>query len=94
MAANRNRQTAKKTPKGNAIGMQKQINTDYEYLLRDYKNLGIELWKKPVTKYLLGGFSLGVIVSLLNKYTSVNSFASNKLRLIKNKLDHTLDSVE
>lgn len=94
MAANRNRKTAKKTARGNAIGMQKQINTDYEYLLRDYKNLGIELWKKPVTKFLVGGFSLGVIVSLLNKYTNVNNFASNRLRLIKNKFDNTLDSVE
>lgn len=94
MAANRNRKTAKKTGRGNAIGMQKQINTDYEYLLRDYKNLGIELWKKPVTKYLVGGFSLGIIVSLLNKYTNVNNFASNRLRLIKNKFDNTLDSVE
>lgn len=95
MAANRNRKTAKRTPKGsNAIGMQKQINTDYEYLLRDYKNLGLELWRKPIVKFIVGGFSLGAVVSLLGKYTTVNDFASDKLRLIKNKFDDALDTAE
>ena len=95
MAANRNRRTARKTATGsNAIGIQKQINTDYEYLLRDYKDLGLELWKKPITKFIVSGFSLGIVVSLLGKYTNVNDFASDKLRLIKSKFDDTLDTAE
>jgi hypothetical protein len=95
MAAIRNRKTAKRTSAGrNAIGVQKQINTDYEYLLRDYKNLALELWKKPLVKVIVGGFSLGAVVSLLNKYTNVNDFASDKLRLIKNKFDEVLDTGE
>lgn len=95
MAANRNRRTARKTTSGsNATGIQKQINTDYEYLLRDYKNLGLELWKKPITKFIVSGFSLGIVVSLLGKYTNVNDFASDKLRLIKNKFDDQLDTAE
>ncbi len=95
MAANRNRRTARKTSTGsNAIGIQKQINKDYAYLLRDYMDLGIELWKKPITKFIVSGFSLGMVVSLLGKYTNVNEFASDKLRLIKDKFDDTLDTAE
>lgn len=91
MAANRNRTTAKKKT---AMGIQKQINTDYEYLLRDYKDLALELWKKPAVKFVVGGFSLGAVVALLGKYTTVNDFASDKLRLIKNKFDDALDTAE
>ena len=91
MAANRNRRTATKKT---ATGIQKQINTDYEYLLRDYKSLALELWKKPAIKYVVGGFSLGAVIALLGKYTTVNDFASDKLRLVKNKFDATLDTAE
>ncbi len=95
MATTRNRRTARKTSTGsNAIGIQKQINTDYAYLLRDYKDLSLELWKKPITKFIVSGFSLGIVVSLLGKYTNVNDFASDKLRLIKSKFDDTLDTAE
>lgn len=95
MATNRNRKTAKRTLTGsNVIGVQKQINTDYEYLLRDYKKLAQELWKKPIVKFIAGGFSLGAVVSLLGKYTTVNDFASDKLRLIKNKFDDSFIRAE
>lgn len=95
MAANRNRKTTKRTStRSSAMGVQKQINTDYAYLLHDYKNLALELWKKPLVKVVVSGFSLGAIVSLMNKYTNVNDFASEKLRLIKSKFDDTIDSVE
>ncbi len=95
MAVNRMRKIVRKTSSGaGALGIQKQINTDFEYLLGDYKNLGIELWKKPVTKFIVGGFSLGIVVSLLGKYTNVNNFAADKLRLIKHKFDEAVDTFE
>lgn len=98
MATVRNRKTAKNTRGGsNAMGIQKQINTDYEYLLRDYGKLGVELWRKPLTKYILGGFALGAIASLLSKnvdFDNVSDFTRDKLQLIKNKFDQSVDTIE
>ena len=59
------RRIARNTSRGtNAVGIQRKINTDYVVLARDYGKLFTEIWRKPVTKYFLGGVALGVLAPL------------------------------
>lgn len=68
MASNRNRRSARNTPTGeNAAGIQKKINQDYAILFKDYKKLFTELWRKPMTKVILGGFALSAVVPFFLK---------------------------
>lgn len=62
------RRVARNTQKGtNAMGIQKKINEDYAILWRDYQKLFVELWRKPMTKFVLGGFALSAVVPFLLK---------------------------
>lgn len=93
MATNRNRKTARRTPRGtNAAGIQKQINTDYEYLVKDYQKLFLELWQRPVTKFVLGGVALGAVFGILKKYPEVNTFVSENVESIRTKIDGVIHS--
>jgi predicted transcriptional regulator len=63
MASNKGRRSARNTPTGaNALGIQKKINQDYAILLKDYGKLFSELWRKPMTKFVLGGFALSAAI--------------------------------
>lgn len=66
MAGTRNRTNARNTANGhNALGIQKKINEDYAVLFKDYGKLFTELWRKPLTKYVLGGFALSAVIPFL-----------------------------
>lgn len=68
MASNRNKRPVRNTRTGsNAMKIQRKINMDYVDLVRDYKKLGLELWQKPVTKFIVGGAALGALVPVLMK---------------------------
>lgn len=73
------RRNARVTRTGsNAMGIQKKINEDYEILAKDYGKLFVELWRIPLTKYLLGGLALGALVPLLKNEKVIDFFKSVK----------------
>jgi hypothetical protein len=66
-----NKKSVRNTLNGqNAMGIQRKINDDYAELLKDYGKLFVELWRKPMTKYILGGLALSVIPFLMNQKKS------------------------
>lgn len=98
MAATRKRRTNTRS----VIGAQKQINRDYLYLARDYKKLGMEILRRPVTKYILGGVALTAIVPYvapvimrLFRDDRVTTFVRENVDDIRTRIDgfiHTADS--
>lgn len=66
-AANARTRRAVQTTKhgSNALNIQRTINRDYSLLLRDYSKLFTEIWRKPVTKYILGGVAFTALVPVL-----------------------------
>ena len=68
MASNRNKRPVRNTRTGsNAMKIQRKINMDYVDLVEDYRKLGLELWRKPVTKFIVGGVALGALVPFVMK---------------------------
>ncbi len=51
----------------NAMNIQKTINEDFALLWRDYGKLGVELWRMPLTKFIVGGAAIGALVPVLMK---------------------------
>jgi hypothetical protein len=99
MAATRNRRTARVTKRGtNAGGIQRQINQDYANIIRDYRKLGVELFRKPVTRYILGGVALTALVPfVMNMFRNeeVQTFVRDNVEGIRTRIDgmiHTADS--
>jgi hypothetical protein len=45
-----------------ALEIQRDINGDYAELARDYQKLGVELWRIPATKYILGGVAVASVL--------------------------------
>lgn len=50
------------------VSVQRKINQDYSILVKDYGKLFSEIWKKPVTKYILGGIALTSMIPLAMKF--------------------------
>jgi len=99
MATNRNRRSARVTRTGtNAGGIQRQINQDYVNLIRDYKKLGVELFRRPMTRYILGGVALTVAVPYILRMLrneEVVTFVRDNVDNIRTRIDgyiHTADS--
>ncbi len=95
MATTRNRRTARTK---SIVGVQKQINTDYEYLIRDYAKLGAALMRRPLTRFILGGVALTVISPyILRMFRSdeVQTFVRDNVEGIRSRVDgfmHSSDS--
>ncbi len=99
MASNRNRRSARVTRTGsNVAGIQRQINQDYVNIVRDYKKLGVELFRKPMTRYILGGVALTVAVPFLLRLIrneEVVTFVRDNVDNIRTRIDgyiHTADT--
>lgn len=98
MAARRNRRTARLTRTGsNAAGIQKQINQDYMDLVRDYGKLGVELMRKPMTRYILGGVALTALVPYVLRFfrdPEVQTFVRDNVDTIRTRIDGIIHSGE
>lgn len=83
MASNRNKRPVRNTKTGvNAMKIQRKINMDYADLWVDYKKLGLELWQKPVVKFIVGGAALGALTPVLMKV-----WKDYDIDTIKSKID-------
>ncbi|MES2526405.1 MAG: hypothetical protein V4598_04935 [Bdellovibrionota bacterium] len=94
MATTRNRRTARAN---SVLGVQKQINTDFEYLMRDYVKLGSALLKRPLTRYVLGGVALTVIspfILRMFRNTEVQTFITDNVEGIRSRIDGMIHSGE
>lgn len=98
MASQRNRKSSKVTRTGsNAPRIQKQINQDYTNFFRDYKKLGVELLRKPMTPYILSGVALTVAVPFILsmfRREDVVTFVRDNVDNIRNRIEgyiHTED---
>ena len=83
------------------LKVQKKINEDYVVLAKDYGKLGESIWRKPATKYVLGGIGLVVaapyIMKLLKKIPAVEEFLASSTDAMEEIKDNfsmgsTLDS--
>lgn len=78
------------------LRIQKEINEDYVELARDYKKLALALWKKPATKYILGGLGLAAVTPFLFRtikgLPGVEAFFTDTFEGVKNKVDHVISS--
>ena len=96
MAANRNRRSARVTRTGsNAMGIQRQINQDYRSLVEDYGRLGVELFRKPVTRYILGGVALATLAPVLMRFfrrEEVQTFVRDNVEGIRTRIDGVIHS--
>jgi cytochrome c biogenesis factor len=94
MASN-NRRTPRNTKTGSsAMGIQRKINRDYATLARDYGKLAVELWQKPVTKFVLAGVAIGAVVSLARKNPQISSFVSENVGALRTRIDDVIHSGE
>lgn len=98
MASTRARRTARVTKKGtNASGVQKQINQDFRNIARDYGKLGAELFRKPMTRYILGGVALTAlapVVMRLFRNEEVQTFVRDNVEGIRTRIDGVIHSAE
>lgn len=98
MATNRNRRTAKVTRTGsNVMGIQRQINQDYVNIVRDYRKLGAELFRRPLTRYILGGVALTAlapVIMRLFRNEDVTSFVRDNVDTIRTRIDGFIHSGE
>lgn len=97
MAQNTNRRGARNTRTGtNAMGIQRAINRDFVDLFTDYKRLGVELWRMPATKYILGGVALTALIPValraLRDYPEVNTFVKENVEGIRHRLESVIHS--
>jgi hypothetical protein len=98
MASNRNRRSARVTKTGsNAAGIQRQINQDYVNIIRDYRKLGVELFRKPMTRYVLGGVALTALVPYVLRMfrnEEVQTFVRDNVEGIRTRIDGVIHSGE
>lgn len=98
MAANRNRRSARVTRTGsNVMGIQRQINQDYKYLVTDYGRLGIELMRKPLARYILGGVALAALAPVVMRFfrqEEVQSFVRDNVEGIRSRIEGVIHSGE
>ncbi len=98
MASTRNRRTARVTKTGrNAGGIQRQINQDYVNIIRDYRKLGVELFRKPMTRYVLGGIALTALVPFalrMFRNEEVQTFVRDNVEEIRTRIDGMIHSGE
>lgn len=78
------------------LRIQQEINEDYAELARDYKKLGLALWKKPATKYILGGLGFAFLTPFLFRtlkgLPGVEAFFTDTFEGVKNKVDGVINS--
>jgi hypothetical protein len=96
------RRVSRNTKTGsNVSGIQKTINRDYGLLARDYKKLFVELFRKPVTRYVLGGVAVTALAPVLfrniRRIPMVDSFLSENMENldldgIRSKVTDTISS--
>ncbi len=94
MATTRNRRVTRRT---SAMGIQRQINTDYAALVRDYGKLGAKLLSKPLTRYVLGGVALTVLspfVLRMFRNPEVQTFITDNVEGIRSRIDGMIHSGE
>ena len=94
MATTRNKRTARTK---SIVGVQKQINTDFAYLMRDYVKLGSALLRRPLTRYVLGGVALTVVspyILRMFRNTEVQSFITDNVEGIRSRIDGMIHSGE
>lgn len=95
MATNRRRKTRTGSNLG---GIQRQINRDYMNFIRDYRKLGVELFRRPMTRYILGGVALTVAVPYVLRMLrneEVVTFVRDNVDNIRTRIDgyiHTADA--
>lgn len=94
MATTRNRRTARAK---SVVGVQKQINTDFEYLMRDYVKLGSALLRRPIARYILGGVALTVVspfILRMFRRPEVQTFITDNVEGIRSRIDGMIHSGE
>ncbi len=94
MATTRNRRTARAK---SVMGVQKQINTDFEYLMRDYVKLGSALLRRPIARYVLGGVALTVVspfILRMFRRPEVQTFITDNVEGIRSRIDGMIHSGE
>ena len=98
MATTRNRRTARVTKTGrNAMGIQRQINQDYKSLVEDYGRLGVELMRKPIARYILGGVAIATLapfVVRLFQNTEVQTFVRDNVEGIRSRIEGVVQTGE
>lgn len=98
MASNRNRRSARVTRNGSNVGgIQRQINQDYMNIIRDYRKLGVELFRRPMTRYILGGVALTVAVPFILRLVrneEVVTFVRDNVDNIRTRIDGYMHTAE
>ena len=94
----RSKRSARVTRTGsNVAGIQRQINQDYVNIIRDYRKLGVELFRKPMARYILGGVALTVAVPYLLRMLrreDVVTFVRDNVDNIRTRVDGYIHSAE
>lgn len=96
MASTRNRTRRARTPR-TASGIQRQINQDYVNIIRDYRKLGVALFRKPMTRYVLGGVALTALVPFalrMLRNEEVQTFVRDNVEDIRTRIEGVIHSGE
>ena len=97
MATTRNRRSARVTSRTSAMKIQKRINRDYAQLARDYGKLGVKLFRKPATPFVLGGVALTVLAPYIMRMfrnPEVQTFITDNVEGIRSRIDGMIHSGE
>jgi hypothetical protein len=99
MASTRTRRTSTRATRtgSNALRVQKQINQDYVNLIRDYRKLGVALFRKPMTRYVLGGVAITALVPVflrMFRNEEVQTFVRDNVEEIRTRIDGVIHSGE
>jgi hypothetical protein len=79
------------------MGIQKQINRDYSVLVRDYGRLGVELMRKPIARYILGGVAIATLapfVARLFRNPEVQTFVRDNVEGIRSRIEGVVQTGE
>lgn len=78
------------------VAVQRKINRDYGILFQDYGRLALALWRRPATKYILGGAALATLLPFairsIGGFSEVNTFVIDNVNGIKRRVDEVLHS--
>ena len=89
MVTARNRKSTRTSShRSRAMGIQRQINSDYV-------SLGSELWRRPVTRFLFGGVALSMlapIVMRIFRNPEVQTFMRENVEGIRSRIDGLIHS--
>lgn len=99
MASTRTRRTATRATRtgSSALRIQKQINQDYVNIIRDYRKLGVALFRKPMTRYVLGGVAITALVPVflrMFRNEEVQTFVRDNVEEIRTRIDGMIHSGE